>query len=345
MPLGDGPRLRNGRPKPGSGLREQHGGQTGAARVARPERGAHDARVLRTASDHADLTFHALAFVPPRIDAPALVHAASIHRPAWMRFAEEHLPPDAVVPIARDAPLLGALTLAPETALAFQRFATLHDSVASFLATVRLALADLDPSAVSRPADLAELRALPQAPIEIFRAALGLAARSFAAAHASTLRPFAERVLAAFAPRWRALSLELPGVADLRLHLSATLGPHGRLAGDDLLMGTLTLPDDTGPPDTDTPLTLAAHEASVRAAGLVLRARGAPAPWPHIERVALDAAERAYRGTTVELAYMQWRSGISTGGVAPRDRSTLALSEEAASLLAAAPAPPPSSPE
>lgn len=302
-------------------------------RIARPRQEAQAPRVLRTASDHADLTFHALAFVPPRIDAPALVRAASIHRPAWMRFAAEHLPPAAVVPIARDAPLLGALTRSDETALALQRFATLHDSTPLFLATVRRALAELDPSDVSRPADLRELQDLPQEPLEIFRAALGLAARAFAASHAAALRPFAERVLAALAPRWRALTLECPGVAPLRLLVSATLGPHGRLVDDTLLIGTRTLPDDSAPPDTDAPLALAAHEASVRAAGLVLRARGAPAPWPRVERVALDAAERAYRSTGAYSAYTQWRTPLDLRGLPPATPETLALSEEAARLL------------
>src|SRR5262245_54593461 len=109
------------------------------------------ARMLRAATDHADLVFHALAFVPPRVDAPPSVLAASLHRPAWMRFAEEHLPPAAVVPIARDAPLVGSLVSGAEVAVALQGFATLHESVAEFLRSIRLSLAQIDRGAVSRP--------------------------------------------------------------------------------------------------------------------------------------------------------------------------------------------------
>ena len=289
--------------------------------------------MLDTASDHADLAFHALAFVPARIDAPGLVHAASIHRPAWMRFATERLPPAAVIPIARDAPLVGALTTSAEIAIALQRLATLHESIATFLATVRSPLSELHASAVCRAADLAELRAAPQEAIEILRGAMGLAARSFAAAHVAVLRPFAERVALALSPRWGALTTELPGLGALHLRISATLGPFGRVVDDTILVGTRTLPDAPGPLDTDTPLAIAAHEASVRAAGLALRARGTPAPWPRIERVALDAAERAYRATSAELAYMEWRSHLSTAGLSPRDPETMACSEEAAHLL------------
>lgn len=283
--------------------------------------------MLRAASDHADLTFHALAFVPPRIDAPGLVRAASLHRPAWIHLATERLPPEAVAPIAHDAPLIGTLTTTAEIAIALQRLAFLHDTIASFLATVRHALADLGPADVARPADLAEIQAVPAAPVEILRAALALSARAFEAAHIGGLRPFAAQVLDALTPRWEALVAQLPGLAALDLHVSATLGPRGRLVQDTVLVGTTTMPWD-GAPDIATPLALAAHEASVHAAGAVLRGRGIPAPWSLIERIALDGAALAYPGTVVEEPYAVWRLPLHEGGLAPRSAATEALASE-----------------
>ncbi len=294
-----------------------------------PEPGpSHDAGVLRAASDHADLAFHALAFVPPRVDAPELVRATSLHRPAWIHLATERLPPEAVMPIAHDAPLVGALTTTAEIAIALQRLACLHDTIGSFLATVRRAVADLGAADVARPADLAEIQAVPAAPIEILRAALALSARAFEAAHVQVLRPFAGEVLAALTPRWEALVAQLPSLATLDLHVSATLGPRGRLVNDTALVGTTTMPWDGGPPDTATPLALAAHEASVRAAGAVLRGRAIPAPWSLIERIALDGAALAYPGTVVEEPYAVWRLRLHEGGLAPASAATETLASE-----------------
>lgn len=292
-------------------------------------------RVLRAAADHADLTFHALAFVPPRVDAPTLVRAASLHRPAWIRLATERLPPGAVTPIARDAPLVGALTTTAEIAIAIQRLAFLHGTIAAFLATARHALADLRPEDVSRPEDLAEIQAAPPAPVEIFRAALALSARAFSAAHTGLFHPFAERVIEALAPRWEALAAELPGLAAIDLHVSATLGPRGRLLEDTVLVGTETTPWDGGPIDTATPIALAAHEASVRAASVVLRERAVPAPWALIERVALDGAALAYRGTSVEQPYAAWRLALHEDDLAPRDAAIDALARSVSRLLRA----------
>jgi hypothetical protein len=291
--------------------------------------------VLGAATDHADLTFHALAFVPPRADAPALVHAASLHRPAWIRLATVHLPPAAVTPIARDAPLVGTLTATAEIAIAIQRLAFLHATIAAFRSTARRALAELEPKDVARPADLAEMKAAPAAPIEIFRAALALSAQAFSSVHAEALHPFAERVLEVLAPRWTALAAELPCLGAIDLRVSATLGPRGRLLEDVVLVGTETTPWDEGPIDVATPLALAAHEASVRAASVVLRERAIAAPWALIERVALDAAALAYRGTSVEEPYAVWRLGLHEGDLAQRQAGTEALARETSRRLRA----------
>jgi hypothetical protein len=283
--------------------------------------------VLGAATNHADLTFHALAFVPPRLDAPAVVRAASLHRPAWMRFAEQRMPPAAVVPIARDAPLVGGLCGSAAAAIALQRFALLHETIAGFLAAVRRPLAELGPGDVARPGDLAALQAAPAAPIEIFRAALGLAARAFAAVHTTALRPFAERVIEGLAPRLARLSGEVPGLGSLEVRVSATLGPRGRLFEDLMLVGTGTLPDEAGAVDTDAPLLLVAHEGAVRAAAAVLREQRTEAAWALTERVALDAGEQAYRGTCVAAAYGAWRAALDEHGLATRDRALRALVE------------------
>lgn len=294
--------------------------------------------MIRAAGSHADLTFHALAFVPPRAGAPALVHAASLHRPAWIHLASERMPQDAVAPIAHDAPLVGTLTTTAEIAIALQRLALLHASIGSFLATVRRALAELGPADVERPGDLAEIQRAPAAPVEILRGAMALSARAFEGVHTAALLPFAGRVIDALRPRWEALVAELPGLAPIEVHVSSTLGPRGRLTGDTVLAGTTTMPWDAGAPDTSTPLALAAHEASVRAAGAVLRERAIAAPWELIERIALDGAALAYRGTAAEEPYAVWRLGLHEGGLAPRDEATERLAEEVRRRLAAAPA-------
>jgi hypothetical protein len=286
--------------------------------------------MLRAAPDLADLVFHALAFVPPRVDAPPLVRAASLHRPEWMRYAEEHLPPAAVVPIARDAPLVGALVTSGDVALALQHFVTLHRSIAEMLRTIRASLGELGPGDVTHPGDLAAITAAPPAPMEIFRAALGLAGRAFAAAHASGLHAFSVRGIEALRPRLMQLAAEVPGASTLEVWLSATLGPHGRLLDDAIVVGTRSLPHEDGAFDTDTPLAIVAHEAAVRAAGRALARRAMASPWALIERVALDCGAHVYRGTPAEHAYEGWRREVDTSGLAPRDKVTSALAEEAA---------------
>lgn len=305
--------------------------------------------MLRASTDHADLTFHALAFVPPRLDAPPLVRAASLHRPEWMRFATEHLPPGAVVPIERDAPLLGSLITTPEVAVALQRFATLHDNIAGFLATVREPLASVPPERVARASDLEALQHAPAAPVEILRAAAGLAAREFAAEHATHLRPFAERVIAALSPRLDALSAEVPALGSFDVRISATLGPRGRLVDHTVIAGTTTFPLDRGPLDTTTPLLLVAHEAAVRAAAMACAARELPALWSLVERIALDAAALAFERSSARDTLAAWRARLDLRGLAPRDASTDDLAADAAALLRGAalpgtPAPPAAGP-
>lgn len=289
--------------------------------------------MLRAAPDHADLVFHALAFVPPRLDAPALVRAASLHRPEWMRYAEAHLPPAAVAPIARDAALVGSLVSSGDIALALQHFITLHRSIAELLGSARAELVELGPGEVARPGDLAALKAAPQAPVEIFRGALALAGRAFAAAHTAQLRPFSERVIEELRPRLERLAAELPGTATREVWLSATLGPHGRLLDHAIAVGTRTLPHDEGPCDSDTPLALVAHEAAVRAAAKALARRGMAAPWALLERVALDAGAQAYRGASAEEAYEGWRRDLDMSALAPPGAMTNALVTEAAIAL------------
>lgn len=281
--------------------------------------------MLRTASDHADLAFHALSFVPAPERAPALVHAASLFRPEWIAWAKKHLPSGAITLIAQDAPLIGALCSTSEIALGLQRFAFLHGSIEQLVASARLPLGEMGTEHVARPLDLRALRELPAAPIEIFRAALALSARVFARAHAEQLRPFAERVISALAPRWDALLGELPALSGLSLRISSTLGPRGRLSESTLHVGTTSLPHPTEPVDTDTPLALAAHEASVHAASEVLAAHDIPAHWAIVERAALDGAALAYAGTSAEQAYLDWRRGLNEDGLAPRDAKIAAL--------------------
>ncbi|MEZ4296225.1 MAG: hypothetical protein R3B70_14735 [Polyangiaceae bacterium] len=284
--------------------------------------------MLRAASDHADLTFHGLAFVPPRVDAPDLVRAASLFRPAWVALANERFPAGAFAPIAHDAPAVGAMAGTAEAALGLQRLAFLHDSIPRFLSTARRSLSELQPADVDRPDELAALKLVPEAPVEVFRSGLLLSARAFTAVHAVALRPFESRVIEALAPRWERLVQQSPGLADLTVHVSATLGPRGRLLGDTVHVGTSTLPFAADAPDTDTPLALAAHEASVRASAEALRAHGSSAPWSLIERAALAGAALAYRGTEVEAAYAVWRLGLSEVGLSPHDAAIEHLAGE-----------------
>ncbi len=281
--------------------------------------------MTRKASDHASLTFHALAFVPlgGRTDEPT-ISAASLLRPAWATFARSTFHSAAVTPIAEDGPLIGALTNSTNIALGLQRFATLHGSISGFLRTIRRPLEELLPSDVEEPADLETLVALPSAPMELLRGALGLMARPFAEAHSKVLSPFETRVLREFVPRWGEVCVEAPGLRAFEIRVSATLGPAGRLFGNTVFVGTSTLPNEPGEPDSNTPLAISIHEAAVATSHAALRKAGISSDWATVERVALDAAEQAFLASTVEPVLTNWRKSLHLGNLAKR---TAELSE------------------
>ncbi|MFO0552434.1 MAG: hypothetical protein U0271_28860 [Polyangiaceae bacterium] len=277
------------------------------------ERSIAPARPLATASRVAELVFHGLAMIPVTTTSSAPVRAASLFDERYCAFVRAHLPVDARAPFEDDAALLAQLFEDVRVAHGIGWMAALHLELDALLATARSTLAELVPAQVSSPLALGALASLPEAPVELFRAAILLAAPAFDAAfdlvfgeHLSALEHEVTECARAVGPRI------LDGV-----RLSATLGLHGRVLANEIYVGATALPGE--PIDPAPTLVLIAHERAVSLAHAALTERGLRSDWSTVEAVALAAEPRLLSGTPLEAAQSAWLGSLGRAGLATMD--------------------------
>ncbi len=280
----------------------------------------------------AELAFHALAFVPPPPGGAPLARAASLHRPDYVAFARRHLPRGAVDPCAEDAALLARLMDDEGVATAASLLAILHADVAELRRCATRTLRELSDGDVSTPWARRALLRVAEAPIELLRVAMSLAERDFTRSYAATFGDLQTQLLASLQHAAADLVPTLGALVTADVHLSVPLGPHGRVLGRSIFVGSTSLPGDAL--DVETPLVATVHELSVQAAEGALRDRGAPAPWAVAERVALLAAARVTRGSSVEAPYDAWAARLETSGLVDARGVPSDVVEEAARRLA-----------
>ena len=199
--------------------------------------------ILEVASDVTQLALHALALVP-------IAGPGNLHDPAYTRWAEEHLPTEAIDPITRDAPLISAHADA-----ALQWVPELFRDIAQLQASA--AIDELRPSDVHRQDALWAWRSASPAG-ELLRAAMGLAALAFRDAWPrDRCAEAADRHRGIFE---RAARLH-PALGRARVELAWPLGARGRAFPSRVIVG---VPEDWTGLAPETPAVLALHEAAVR---------------------------------------------------------------------------------
>lgn len=274
--------------------------------------------ITRRASAFAELVFHGLAHVPVLTSAPAPVIAASLFNPRYCEIVSRRMPREAAQPFIDDAMLLAQLLSNVEVAHAIGLFAALHGSIDEAADLSRLSLREMEASAVASPTVLSYFKRLPEAPIEIFRAALLLSANAFEASYADIVEPHVAALERAILQR----ASELPELerffgTERPITLSATLGAHGRVMIGEVIVGTSALFGESIDPDAT--LLFAIHEHVVERAHRELEAHGVTPTWSRVEAVAVAAEVAVAEGTALQDVQTAWLSAIDRSGLAPLD--------------------------
>ena len=236
--------------------------------------------------------------------------AASVHDPAYVRWADAALGPASERALAEDAAVLGRSLASHETLARAQLLAWLFDDAERAAAVAQRDLGELHADEVDRPALLAPLIELGPA-LEVLRCAAELEREGLAALGSPRVDG------AELGGAVEALVQVAPELATSRLSCLRSLRLRGRLYGDEIWIGA------PGPElnlATEHVAWQAAHEATVRevahAGRLVERS---------VEAVALVLlAERAERAGRRE-AHHRWLAHLA--GPPPIDAAALSLEE------------------
>lgn len=249
---------------------------------------------VEIASGYTQLAFHALAHF--RLAGPA-----DLHEPAYVRWAAENLPRDAIEPITRDASIIA--TNAP--GLSLQLAPELFDSIAQLRACAALEVDALGEDHLRSAAALREWRAIDAPGPELLRAALSLAAPAFET-HWPRLQARCEEALDRHRAIFAHAATLSPALAGARVELAWPLGPRGRAFASRIVVG---VPDDWSGLSPWTPAVVALHEATVRtAAGGYSRAE-----WAAL----IDVSARMRRADeAMRSAHTAWLSRLDVHALA-----------------------------
>jgi hypothetical protein len=276
--------------------------------------------MLRIASDFTQLALHALAHLP--IEGPARLMDRG-----YLEWTTTNLPEGARTPIARDAQVLASLCArTPTAASLLQAAPELFADIAQLRASAARDLAELGDAEVADPRLLAAYRASDATLVELWRAAVALAAPPFAAEWHGGLRArCAEGLEAVRGPLAEARRLH-PALSEALIELAWPLGPRGRAFARRILVG---VPGDWGELAAEIPAVVAMHEAAVRAAGEPLRRVDREERYVRAEWASLvDVADRMTQASAaLRDAHATWlgsldleplcRSAAELGLVAP----------------------------
>lgn len=235
-----------------------------------------------------------------------------LHAPALVRWWQaQDLDDDVRALLVRDAPVLTAAWRARPERDAWHAWAELFADLARFAGARARALAELAPADVDAPALLAALRDDPAA--ELVHADLAIWAPSFARVHRDVIAPALIGACRAAAPWLAQASARMPSLADHRVELAWSLGPHGRGLPGRIVVGAPARWHDGDPIH---PAVMAMHEHAVRDLAV---GDHAAREWSALVRVA-----RLFAGSDDPLAaaHARWCRGLDlrdlVAALAPR---------------------------
>jgi hypothetical protein len=280
-------------------------------------------------TDFADLVFHAFAHVP-------VADHTSLFDRRYLAWVGERSPASCT-PFLEDAGVLSQRWASLADSSAIQVLPILHASIADFTKTARLELRELAPEHVTSEAALRVLRSVDETAIEILRADLALAARSYAPFFSERIAP----ELAALAGPMIELARPIAGHLPPRIELSSVLGVHGRALGTRIVAGA---PLAWAEIDAASSIAVALHEHLVHTSAATGPDRYAVTEWDALVRGAEIVAD-----APAELAsgHARWLGSLALGrlldrvvaaGLVDRARATriAAARHERAELLRAA---------
>ncbi len=274
-----------------------------------------------------DVAAHLLAHVAVAAGGSAFARAASAFDPAYVAWARTELPPDAIAPIVRDAPLLGASVArdAGARARALQWLLVLHDEAEQLRRAAPRPLEALTTEDVGSAIALAALVSSREAmaEIEIARCAIALAAPSYLEVWAQKLAPNLEAARGGVVRALGAVSRGVPAVLGTCVRLCQPLGRHGRAFPGQLLIGVPSGVHDVSP---DEVAVRVVHEVAAEVAGQVVDRRtgvagvggGATERWALAEHLALEAAAARLAGTPFASAHQAFVARLDRSALDPR---------------------------
>lgn len=281
--------------------------------------------MLHVASDFTQLALHSLAHLP-------LPGPERLLDPAYLAWSSASLPEDARGPIERDAELLARQCGGTSRGMLLQAAPELFEDIAQLRASARLDLVELSAADVAAPALLASYRSSAIDTVELWRAAVALAAPAFAAAWHEDLLPRCTDALEAVrGPLEDARRLH-PALSDARVEFAWPLGPRGRAFARRIVVG---VPGDWGGLAPEVPAVVALHEAAVRAHGRRLEGdsqdRYVRAEWAAL----VDVCERIGRAPRpLRDAHAEWLGALALEPLCREAAERGLVSEEAAAHVA-----------
>jgi hypothetical protein len=225
--------------------------------------------VIVLTTDFADLVFHAFAHVP-------VADHTSLFDRRYVAWAAERTPASCS-PFVEDAGVLAQRWASLADTSAIQVLPILHSSIDEFLSTATLELRGLDASHVASEGALRTLRAVDETLVELLRADLALAARSYASFFAARIEPELTALIEPMRAITRPLAAHLPG----SIELSSALGVHGRALSDRIVVGA---PLPWVEIEPASPIVLALHEHLVRSSVAAGADRYAVTEWDALVR-------------------------------------------------------------
>lgn len=225
--------------------------------------------MIAPTTDFADLVFHAFAHVP-------VADHTSLFDRRYVAWAAERSPASCS-PFVEDAGVLAQRWASLADTSAIQVLPILHSSIDEFLDTARLELRELDASHVASEGALRTLRTVDETLVELLRADLALAARSYASF-------FAERIVAelsAMIGPMRAIARPMAAHLPDSIEISSALGAHGRALADRIVVGA---PLPWAEIEPASPIVLALHEHLVHSSMATGADRYAVTEWDALVR-------------------------------------------------------------
>ena len=238
---------------------------------------------IEPTSSFADLAFHVLAHL-------AVPGHTSLHSSRYVAWARRELEAPAVDPIVEDVEVLAALHAKERRVESLHALPFLHERIEDMLASAPRPLEELGPDDVADAAVLRALRPVDTELVEILRADIALAARAYARAFETRIRPLLAHACDALRDPFAIACDLMPSLLTARIELAHPLGMRGRVLRDRIVVGSPAEWNDVTP---ESAIVLAMHERAVSLAH---------GSWADVERHALREVARRIEQAPAPLA-------------------------------------------